>query len=543
MDFRTLERTLCLHPPPFRSALSCGRDGLGRYDPPRSGISSEAPGPCISLEGHDDKCETWEAVYDNPMGYEGNGFDVAHGIAPGHDGLVYVTGASWNAGTNYDAVTVAYDTATGAERWVARYDGPTSGRDISYSVGVSSDGQRVFAAGVEDAGAGRGDFLVIAYDASSGALLWAKTYDGGSDSADAAIALSAGPTGDRLYVTGAASASGSGLDYLTMALRGSTGEQLWVTRSSSEADGDDIPRSIGVSPDGRSIYVTGFGAIQTELFLEAGDFYTVAYVAVDEKEPQREGRELWSSRYEGSVRGVDGALSLDTSPDGRLVYVAGWSDAAQSTLSLRNTEYATVAYEAPTGRQIWASRHGGSGVSSVGASLNAAYDVAVDPEGEFVYVTGGSSLVSLHQQFSTIAYIGATGEEVWISEYLLPAHSTAGASSVEVSPDGASVYVVGQSGAVSVSDNSTHGVYGNQLVTLAYEAQGGGQDWVARYAPLGATGIDPFTRPLLALGPGGRNVVATASFRYPVNALDPGLVSGLNYQDFWTVAYGTDTTG
>ncbi len=66
-------------------------------------------------------------------------------------GNVYVTGRSTGTGTGYDFATIKYN-ATGAQLWVARYNGPGSGSDgpgifigflTSHPLAVDASGQRI----------------------------------------------------------------------------------------------------------------------------------------------------------------------------------------------------------------------------------------------------------------------------------------------------------------------------------------------------------------------------------------------------------------
>ncbi len=63
------------------------------------------------------------------------------------------------------------------------------------------------------------------------------------------------------------------------------------------------------------------------------------------------GAQLWASRYTSPGRGFDVARSVAVSPSGTTVFVTGHSAGATS-----GQDYATVAYAAATGTQLWASR-------------------------------------------------------------------------------------------------------------------------------------------------------------------------------------------
>src|SRR5436853_496831 len=94
--------------------------------------------------GHLAGKSTWIARYSN----RNNSTDVANAVGVSPDGAsVYVTGGSTGSGFLNDYATVAYDATTGAQRWVARYDGPAHSDDVGSSLGISPDGSTVFVTG------------------------------------------------------------------------------------------------------------------------------------------------------------------------------------------------------------------------------------------------------------------------------------------------------------------------------------------------------------------------------------------------------------
>ncbi len=114
----------------------------------------------------------WVQRYNGPGNYKD--FPAAVAISP--DGrTVFVTGRS--AGTNLtaDYATVAYDSRTGARRWVSRYGGPGNGLDAAAAVAVSPGGGAVFVTG-QSAQGNNFAFVTIAYDPANGTRLWVSRY-------------------------------------------------------------------------------------------------------------------------------------------------------------------------------------------------------------------------------------------------------------------------------------------------------------------------------------------------------------------------------
>jgi DNA-binding beta-propeller fold protein YncE len=324
-----------------------------------------------------------------------------------------------------------------------------------------------------------------------GARLWVARYNGGSgNTAAAKVAVS--PAGDRVYVTGYSLGTTSGNDYATAAYSAATGARLWVARYNGPANGDDEARSLAVSPDGATVYVTG---------TSGADAATIAYSAAS-------GAPLWVARY--NSYGYGSASSVAVSPDGARVFITGISQVFPDG----GAGYGTVAYNAGTGARLWAALWGGDHSYPTG--------LAVSPDGKRVYVTGGADEVnSVTGDYGTVAYAAATGALLWASRYNDPTDDRDVAAALAVSPDGARVYVTGTS-----SDNDTR----NDYRTLAYNAATGARLWVAAYK--GPSEDNEASS--MAVSPDGKRVFVTgASTATPYPSF--------NY-DYATIAYSATGT-
>src|SRR5258708_39888795 len=103
-------------------------------------------------------------------------------------------------------------------------------------------------------------------------------------------------------------------------------------------------------------------------------------------------------------------------------------------------DYATVAYDTATGQRLWVSRYQGFRLDNVPSA------VAVSPDGSTVYVTGSSQnsgKLGIGNDYATVAYSAATGAQLWLSRYNGPANGDHVATAVAVSPDGDTVFVTG----------------------------------------------------------------------------------------------------
>jgi sugar lactone lactonase YvrE len=312
------------------------------------------------------------------------------------------------------------------------------------SVAVSPDGNTVFVTGLNSS-----DYATLAYNTATGAQLWTKLYkSAGGCSFDNAVAVS--PDGKTVFVTGECEETTIGdFDYATVAYSAATGAQLWVERYNG-AGTLNYANAVAVSPSGKTVFVTGES--DSKDFL--AQYATVAYNAAT-------GAQLWVERY-GSVPELDPAYhnSVAVSPTSGAVYVTGITDSAGTSGGV----YATVAYNAVTGAQLWAERYSG---------LGGANSVAVSPDGSTVFVTGNIFREGGGVGYGTVAYNAATGAQLWAKIHLgrLGAIPRAAAYSVAVSPSGGTVYVTGTSW--------NGGTF--EYATIAYDAATGAQQWIKLY--------------------------------------------------------------
>ena len=114
-----------------------------------------------------------------------------------------------------------------------------------------------------------------------------------------------------------------------------------------------------------NVYVTG---------TSQSDYFTISYDST--------GNERWTARYNGPPNNypLDYASMLVLDKFGSL-YVTGCSKGIDT-----DYDYATVKYDAATGREIWVARFDGQGTN---AEEDQAEAICVDDSG-YVYVTGSS---------------------------------------------------------------------------------------------------------------------------------------------------------
>jgi PQQ-like domain len=332
----------------------------------------------------------------------------------------YMTGLTVNgennAGLIVAALTIAVDTATGAERWRTLYDPAGRNDGEGFAVAVSPDGARVFVTG-QGASPNGGDTLtVLALDAATGATEWVATPTG-----NYGLGVEVSRDGALVYVMGSSSDSST----VVVALDAATGAQRWWIENGSV--NPQALHPVALSADGTQLAITGTtsnasgtGASAAVLDLTTAD-----------------GHVLWTSAYDAAPGEADTGRAIAFRPDGGAVYITGDSNINQGT-----NRYLTVAFDTRNGSQLWAQLY-------FNGDTDAATALAVAPDGSTVYVTGASvaPLPSRNEDFATIAYDSTTGAQEWLSRYSPPGNDLAEA--IRLSPDGSRIYVAGQSEEVS----------------------------------------------------------------------------------------------
>jgi DNA-binding beta-propeller fold protein YncE len=200
-------------------------------------------------------------------------FSVCTEAPPGPRGMVmapdgetvFVTGETEHPGTSELAgpreyATVAYETATGAERWVARYRGKADGHTTPNGIAIDPGGERVFVTGfsVGDTEA-TWESGTVAYDVATGEELWAHTYpDLGAQGEGNDVAVA--PDGRRVYVTGASDGDAATVAYDL------DGNVLWTARFNPAVHGLEYAEAkrLVVSRDGEWVFVLGRAVNTTE---------------------------------------------------------------------------------------------------------------------------------------------------------------------------------------------------------------------------------------------------------------------------------------
>ncbi|MFC4117390.1 S8 family serine peptidase [Nonomuraea zeae] len=228
--------------------------------------------------------QLWAVQHNGP----GNEIDIAADMAVSADGkVVFIVGDSVSQDTSSDMTAIAYDSATGKQLWEDRYDGPAHQSDHAKGITVAPNG-RIYVTGNSQGEGSGADYTTIAYDPATGARTWVARYDGQAKVEDYAKDVTTTPDGSKVIVTGSSADTPAGdgtpsnSDYVTLAYDAASGKQVWLGRYDGPAGAPDDANALAVdSVDGVGvrIFVTGASATAAgSVFDTEFDFTTVAYV-------------------------------------------------------------------------------------------------------------------------------------------------------------------------------------------------------------------------------------------------------------------------
>jgi outer membrane protein assembly factor BamB len=398
--------------------------------------------------------------------------------------VITVTGfAPATALSPQQALASAASLPGGTQLWAANYHGNAQ-RSQAVAAAASPDGATVYVTGLT----GLAHFSTLAYNAVTGATRWTATFYGRGYSQPSAMAVS--PDGSKVFVTGFTTPPGACCrdQFVTVAYDAATGARLWVHETFNNLHVNSVATAIVVSPDGSSVFVAGDAGKNPVL---------VAYDATT-------GAQRWVSRYQVPL-GAAGDEGVAVSPDGSVAFLTGSFKEPPA-----GPKFATVAYNAATGAQLWAQTTKGS---------TSARDVAVSPDGASVLVSGTVPKLSGGSAFTTTAYAIATGTPLWTRRYQGPNPVNA-PNAVTISPDGSRLFVAGQSSGSTALD----------FATVAYATASGATLW-SRNRPSGQVQFSPIGAVAVGASPDGALVFVTGGTQG----------SARGSENFTTIAYRTDT--
>jgi hypothetical protein len=290
------------------------------YSMKRSVLSRRRVRPNLQLL--DDRVVPSQLVWEDHLDL-GN-FEQAFSVAPLED-QVFVSGFTSNTSGSRDFLIRAYDVRTGDLRWRDRLD---KGSD-DFASGVATDENRVFVSGNFFVPGHGYDWIVRAYEAGNGTLLWESVFDfAGKDDVcrGTALALAEG----MLYLGGYVYNTDGNQDWLVRAYDTSSGDLVWQDQRDVGGFSDGVRELIVKNG---SLFVAGWG------HTSVGNAVVRAYDA-------KTGGILWDHSTPGEAPVNTFAPEIEVEENRVFVGVA-LTDASGEQHSL------VQAYHASTGALLW----------------------------------------------------------------------------------------------------------------------------------------------------------------------------------------------
>ncbi len=271
----------------------------------------------------------------------GNGSDAAAALAVGEDS-VFVAGNTTAPGSgpsdpNPDAVVVCVNSTDGRALWSRTWGGSAS----EQATAVTLSGPFLFVAGVTTSfGAGTADGFLLKLNASDGALVWARSWGGGSGDSIRGCVVVAG----SVFLAGGTQSFGAGgEDALVLRLSADTGALTW-SRVWGGA-GEETATAVAASSSSTDVFVVGHASSPT---LSSGGGVDAAILRLTPA-----GKVVWAQAWGGS--GSEFALGV-TLVDAD-VFVVGCTDSFGTGVS----EVLVLRMQAATGQVVWSRVWGGPG--------------------------------------------------------------------------------------------------------------------------------------------------------------------------------------
>lgn len=286
---------------------------------------------------------------------------TAAAVTPDGTTLV-VVGRAVTSGGASDWLVLAYSAQNGNLLWRRTIDGGSFYSEVASAVVATSDSSRFVVAGLRESAGGNRDAVALGLNANDGTTAWTLAYDSPSHGADAFVDAALVPGGSVILV-GSAIGAGGTQDILTMAANPASGAVQW-TRVDAAGAGADRARSVAASSTSIAV-----GADSDGTGLDA----LVLNLATD-------GSQRWSARYDAGSS--DAVARVLLAPSGDVVLAAtSWID--RQWYSGPDMNWAR--FEAATGALLWRWSEDG-----LGGAADFVQDAALSPDGSRLFVAGHS---------------------------------------------------------------------------------------------------------------------------------------------------------
>jgi len=289
---------------------------------------------------------------------------------------VYATGFTTDAFPNFDFLVEAFDPSTGNRIWQDRFD-LAGGGDLANSIALAN--MKVFAGGLATTVSEILNWLVRAYDAQTGSLLWQDQSDRGSRVQGIAT------EGQRVYAAGIGSVTGE--DFLVRAYDANSGALLWEDLFSAGT----FDAALAIATGGSRVYVAG---VTLPDFFGPNEWVVRTYDA-------QTGALIWQDHLNLGGRSSQ-PFSIQQNNDQLLVV-------GQVENTAGNVDFLVRAYSPRDGQLIWENTFDFAG------GYDSAQSITIEQGRLFV---GGTAIDQLGSVFSVVrAYERQTGTLLWQDQF------------------------------------------------------------------------------------------------------------------------------
>jgi uncharacterized delta-60 repeat protein len=270
----------------------------------------------------------WTATFDGAD----SGADEAAAVVTDAQNNVFVTGYQKGVGVGNDILTLKIN-AAGTVLWSAVYNSLYNEADQGVSIALDATGAVIVAANSDrdSTTTSNDDIVTLKYDATNGAQVWEKRYNGTGNAADRPVRVRC-DANNNVFVAGR-TFNGNNDDYITLKYD-AAGVQLWA--KTEDRTGNDRPTDMVLDTNG-DIYVTGRSKVSNY------DFYTVKY-------NNATGTRNWAKTYNSLDDDRATCMAIDAANN---IYVGGQVDVNANTAT-NIYDFGVVKYSS-AGVQAWAT--------------------------------------------------------------------------------------------------------------------------------------------------------------------------------------------
>jgi hypothetical protein len=350
----------------------------------------------------------WTQQYAGAAG----GNDFAAELVQDGAGNIIITGTENISLTNYNAVTIKYNSA-GVQQWIQSYNGAANSFDGGISV-VRDASNNIYMCGGSYGTTTFSDFLCVKYN-SSGVQQWATTWNGaGMQDISARLAISA----TRVSVIGASQQSVNDWKMATTFFDLNTGAFLGEKLTGGDDEGIDKVADLAIDASDNTYVVGAVRNINHQYdikVIKLSPTYTV----------------LWQQTFNGTDNLNDEGLSLELTSTNDVV-ICGFTSTTEE-----NKNFVTRKYNGSSGSLIW------SKTFDEQDGEDKATDLKLDANGNAIIC--GSSYKDGNLDYVVQKLKNTTGDIIWTGRWNGDYNLNDQPMNLAIDENDNTIYVAGQS--------------------------------------------------------------------------------------------------